>query len=291
MYTLIRLGSVGGVAALRWLLPPMAYFSLFVAMLFGHYVLATLYGRRRAEPLLRGQVPVPLVVAFALLVVVPPLLMLPAMVLFLYFGAHHALSEGYMVLGRGARPRDAAERRLLVARMVLTYLVYVAAIVDEPMVVDVIDLSHATLFVPLAVAFVVFLVVLVPVARRLSRRELLDLLSFETVGVATACIVFLTPIRFFDAAFYHLLVWLYLPLVQAGSRRGQLRYLVHVALATGPFFVLTPWVGYFGALDYPFWVLQSFMWAYVHISTSVVLSGYNPLWLTRLFLPRTAARA
>lgn len=291
MFTMIRLASVGGVAALRWVLHPTAYFSLFVAALFGHYMLATYYGRHRAKPLFDGSVPLWLTVAFVAFVAVPPLLMLPPLVLYLYFGGHHALNEGYMVLGGRAKSLDRDGRRLLTARVLLAYFVYLAVLPGDPRVLPIIVLPYWVLFVPLGVCFLAFLVLLRPVAKDLTRAELADLLSFEIVGVATACLVFVVDIRFFDAAFYHLFVWFFMPLVRAKNLRGQLKYVVQLVVATSLFFLISPWFALHPVLNYEFWVIQSFAWAYVHISSSIVVSGFNPKWLTHIFLPRPAARA
>lgn len=288
MYTMIRLASVGGVALLRWMLHPVAYFSLFAAVLFGHYALATYYGRHRAKPLFNGQTPLWLTIAFIAFVAIPPLLMLPPLVLYLYFGGHHALNEGYMAMGKRANSPDRAEQRLLTARVLLAYFVYLAVLPGDPRVVSVIELPFWVLFIPLLACFGAFLILLPPVARKLSRGELLDLLGFEISGVAIACLVFVVDIRFFDAAFYHLFVWFFMPIIRAKDRRGQVRYVVQLIGVTAVFFAASPWLALHPIFTYEFWVIQSFAWAYVHISTSIVISGWNPKWLTHIFLPKPA---
>lgn len=295
MFTLIRIASVASILGLRWLVDPWSYFSLFVAVLFGHYVLAGWYGRRRVKPVVTGQISFLVLAGFIALVVLPPVLMLPPflllppLALYVYFGSHHALTEGYMVVGRKAGSLDPAQTRLLISRVVLAFVGFCTIMIRDPRVTSVVEIPFVMAFGVLGLSFVAFVICLVPVAKSLERNALLDVIGFEVAGVATSCIVLFTEVHFFDAAFYHLFVWIYLPLYQLRDTKQRVKFVGQTAAVSAFFLVFTPLIGVFSALTYEFWVLQCFLWSYVHISSSFAFSGFNPKWIARLFTPRVAA--
>src|SRR5207253_2063628 len=143
------------------------------------------------------------------------------------------------------------ERRLLASRVALAFAGYGFLICrEEPFA----RIPYRALAALVPVCFAAFLVCLWPVARRLRRGELVDLIAFETVGAAASAITLFVPILFLDLVFYHLFVWILLPLRQLRSTLARLRFLAETAVVSGLLFCFTPWLGWFPALTSGWWI-------------------------------------
>ncbi len=287
MITLIRVAAILCVIGLKTHVPRI-YTSLFIAVLFSHYVLSFWYSRRRARSLVAGQVPPHVLFVVAAACAILPFVAIPPLVL--YFGFHHALTEGYMLAGKPGGPAtpDGPVRRLLTGRMVLAGAVYAFVLCRS----DIFSkFPHQALMVLVGVTFVVFIALLALAARHIERREVVETITFEVVGVGASLLTLLAPISFNDVVFYHLVVWILLPLKQLPSARGKLTFLAQTAALSIAFFCLTPSVHWFPSLTGGFWLQQSEFWAYIHITATFALSSLNPRCITRWFVPRTLVPA
>lgn len=285
MFALIRLIAALGVLALRGLFPA-AYPSLFLGVLFGHYALALWYSRRRAQEVLTARTSPAALFVLGLLCVLLPGAGGPA--LLLYFGLHHALTEGYMLATRRTDPRalGGAESRLLASRVALTLASYAVLLhASAPLSRLPLPVLHALL----GVAVAAFVLCLVPVARRLPPGDLVDLLAFEAIGLCVCWLGQAARVSFHDAVFYHLIVWMMVPLRQLRGAAARLGYLAQTAAVSLFFFALMPHLGWFRHLTLPWWVGQSEFWGFFHITTSFSLSRFNPGFITRWFQPRPQA--
>lgn len=281
MFALIRIIAIVSVILLKTQVRHV-YMPIFIGVLFSHYALSIWYSRRRLRPVVKMQVP-PLAIGLLVIVSVAlPIVAIPSLVL--YFGFHHALTEGYMLAGRRGGPivLDRAARHLLVARMVLTGAVYALVLCRD----------HAFWRIPyqgwiavMAVAFVAFLVALARARAGLERAELADLIAFETIGAAASLLTVVTPVIFWDVVFYHLIVWILLPLRQLPGAAAKLRFLAQTFAACAAFFCLTPAVNLFPSLNSRFWATQSEVWGYFHVTMSFAASAFNPRWISRWFAP------
>ncbi len=285
MFALIRATAILSVILLKTQLP-RAYMSVFIGVLFGHYVLSIWYSRRRLKPVVTMQVPA---LAIGLLVAASiflPIVAVPSLVL--YFGFHHLLNEGYMLATRrrGSIALDRPARHLLIARMVLAGAVYALALCRERVFWRI---PYQGWMAITGVVFVVFLVFLVRARAGLKRAEIADLIAFEAIGGGAALFTLFTPVIFWDVVFYHLIVWILLPLRQLPGTAGKLKFLAQTAAACTVFFCLTPVVNLFPSLDSSFWVPQSQLWGYFHVTMSFAASSFNPRWISRWFVPRPVA--
>ncbi|HEU4733270.1 MAG TPA: hypothetical protein VFT22_35500 [Kofleriaceae bacterium] len=287
MFTLTR-----GVAILSvMLLKTQArhvYMSVFIGVLFAHYVLSIWYARRKLKPVVRMQVPALAIGLIAGASIVLPIVAVPSLVI--YFGFHHALTEGYMLAGRrgGANLIDRPATHLLISRMVLAGTIYALVLCRD----------HAFWRIPYqgwlvvtGLAFVAFLVALARARTGLRRAAIADVIGFEVIGVSASLITLVTPIIFWDVVFYHLIVWIVLPLRQLPGATGKLRFLAQTVALSTVFYCLTPAVNVFPALDSRFWLRQSELWGYFHITMSFAASAFNPRWISRWFVPRPVAVA
>lgn len=285
MFTLIRVAAALAVLVLRCS-APRAYPSLFLAVLFGHYALSLWYSRRRVDQLLSARTP-PL--SLALLALGAALLpMAGGAALVVYFGLHHALTESYMVATRRGGPAALApeERRLLASRVALTLSGYGLLLRHQAPFARVAPEILIALLLASALAFIVCL----RGAARLPRSAAADVAAFEAVGVALALTGLWLPVTFRDAIFYHLIVWMMVPLRQLASTAARLTFLAQTAVISALLFTLMPYLGWFRHLTLSFWIGQSEFWGYFHITTSFALSGFNPRWISRWFAQRPLAQ-
>lgn len=284
MFALTRAAAVLFVIAMKTQ-ARQVYMPIFIGVLFAHYVLSIWYARRKLAPMVRMQVPA---LALGLLVaatVVLPVVAMPSLVL--YFGVHHALTEGYMLAGRPVAPLDRPARQLLVARMALAAAVYAFVLCRDQTFWSV---SHRHWMAVTAVAFVAFAVALVRARRGLTRAAIADMVTFEVLGVGASMLTLIEPIIFWDVVFYHLVVWIILPLRQLPGV-GKVKFVGQTVAVSAVFYCLTPAVNLLPSLDDAFWLKQSELWAYVHITTSFATSAFNPRWMSRWFAPRSLAAA
>jgi hypothetical protein len=281
MFALIRAIAILSVILLKTQIP-RAYMSVFIGVLFGHYVLSIWYSRRRLKPVVTMQVPVLAIGFLVATSIFLPIVAVPSLVL--YFGFHHALTEGYMLAGRRGGPivLDRPARHLLVGRMVLAGAVYALVLCRDHTFWKI---AYQGWVAITGVAFIAFLVLLVRARAGLKRAEIADVLAFEAIGAGASLVTLFTPIIFWDVVFYHLIVWILLPLRQLRGAAAKLKFLAQTAAACTVFFCLTPTVNLFPSLDSSFWVPQSQFWGYFHVTMSFAASAFNPRWISRWFVP------
>ena len=145
---------------------------------------------------------------------------------------------------------DPAARRLVAARVVLAFVVYCAVLHGDPVLAAVPDV---VMFGAVGASLLAFVACVIPVARTMDRRRLADAIGFELAGVGVVGIAWFAEVRFFDAVFYHLFVWLFLPLRWLKDAKAKLTFVAQTVGASAAFFVLTPWVGLHPRLNNELW--------------------------------------
>jgi hypothetical protein len=114
-----------------------------------------------------------------------------------------------------------------------------------------------------------------------------EIALFETCGVIAALLIFQEDILFRDVIFYHLLIWMFHPLSTPKFRQNKTsrrRYIWATALVTSAFFLFTPITSILPELTSEIWREQAILWGYIHISTSLMFSRMNPVWVKRWFI-------
>jgi len=226
--------------------------------------------------------PDPHLFALISLVLLTALMVFSEASLLLYFGAHHALNEGY--LWRPLRTEDARLGRTLSAiRALLHFFLYAFILrhsaelntVPELFLVFALLLCYALLFYKLL---------------RHARMDWWRLLSysrFEILALGIAGLSLFIDISFLQMVIYHFILWTLYPLRSiAGQGAGQvLSYAGLTASCLGFFLLLSP-LGLFAySLSNSLFYQQFYLWSYIHISASFALSNANPAWIVSLFRP------
>jgi len=283
-FTTLRLSSLLLVVLFKLILPPLTYLCVFWAVLFGHYVLAFYYGRSNTLYLLQN--PRTWIPALGLLALsfacfstgFDPILIA-------YFGIHHALTETYLTTPVSIIPSQNKNRNeMILSRFLVTFLIYVV------LQRHYFSFSESVFPFILLATFGFFLfsgITHYQKRDRVPRSWLIDIGLYELVGLVLLCIVFSEQIAFEDIIFYHLLVWIFYPFSTAKLRNNtkqQRQYILLTVFVTLAFFIVTPITQIAPVLTVEVWGSQAFLWGYIHISTSFMLSGMNPFWISRWFM-------
>lgn len=234
MFALTRAIAILSVVVIKTQLP-RAYTSIFIGVLFSHYALSIWYSRRKLKQVVTMQVPALAIGFLVTASILLPIVAVPSLVL--YFGFHHALNEGYMLVGRRRGPivLDRPARHLLVARMVLAGAVYALVLCRDHTFWQI---PYQGWMAITGIAFLVFLGLLVRARAGLKRAEIADVIAFEAIGAGVALITLVAPIIFWDVVFYHLIVWILLPLRQLPGAAAKLKFVAQTAAASAVFFCL-----------------------------------------------------
>jgi hypothetical protein len=91
--------------------------------------------------------------------------------------------------------------------------------------------------------------------------------------------------------FYHLIVWLLLPLKQMPRLAPRAKFVAQNVVLVGFLYCFMPATHWFPRLTLGWWTSQNVLWAYFHITVSFAVSGFNPRWVARWFAPRAFAPA
>ncbi|MBI5630824.1 MAG: hypothetical protein HY921_08070 [Elusimicrobia bacterium] len=275
----IRIAGILLVLALKAGCPPLLYRSLFFAALFPHYVLAAVYSRGRIRALWSSRAARE---RLALLGAAGASMMaasIPSVIVI--FGAHHAFTEAYLSPEGSARHG----RLLTAARISLSFAAYGTLLWGSDPFFRLMPERAWQGAVLLCSAW------LLAAAWRslpaLGKPQFGNLLVFEGTGVLAALVLAGGSVQFLDVVFYHLCVWIILPVLdlRAAGARPALLFLGQAAAATAAFFLAMPYAGLLTRWGLLEWRRQGELWAYAHIASSLALSRRNPGWIRRLFQP------
>lgn len=284
-YSAIRALSIALVALLFVGAPDRGAWEVIAwSLALGHYALGLVYSRRQilavaGSPRSLG--------AFAALGLagVAVFARLPLTV---FFGVHHALNEAYM-LDRVTEERRRSEVRVLRATGLALHLVLYTFLVRRRPYIAVLD----PLVLPalLVAAYVAFGAALWRARGALARREVLDNVAGEVLGVGMAVASLWIDFTVLHVATYHFVFWVLYPLRSLAPIGGApLRRYVAATVAVTALVLLVSPLGWealrFSARSYreAFEVLS-----YVHITLTFALSDANPAWLVAWFRPGSPA--
>lgn len=271
-----------------------AYTSVILSLGLAHYAASFLYASKPVSKL--GSTGFAWAALAALLVLNMALYFGPndkETTLLVYFGIHHVCNEVYIThrAMRGAFPRL---WRLRIAAILLNAALYAAILSHERLIAAYVPIGAIVAAVILLGSVYAF--ELSRVSPLLTRKQAVDLVSVEVLGlvVAAAVLVFDLNIRFLDVVFYHFVFWAIYPvakLAKTAGWRGVRRYgivntsMIALAFAASPFGVTHYELG-------PSLFLQAFFFlSFLHISASFAVSDQHPAWIIRLFRPQSSALA
>ncbi len=272
----IRVLAILAVIGLKARCPIALYLSAYFAILFAHYLLSFWYAGGRVRRLYHDASHYKSLFLLAVIILGAVRSFFPPLVI--CFAFHHAFTEGYMADSILQGKRTA----LVAVRILLNLWIFGLLLWDvEPLF----QIFPKAFWISGSLFFFAELLAGLKVARPcLPPRQALDLLFFEAAGLLGG--LFLPrPVQFYDVVFYHVCVWILLPLHDLGSR-GLRPAMVFAGQSAGLaviLFLMTPYSRLIPQRGFAVWKYQSEVWGYIHILASLALSGYNPDWIRRLF--------
>lgn len=284
MYSLMRLGSVLVVAGLKLRCAPSLYLSCYYSILFCHFILGFAYSRRRLAAVAgdKGRWLSSLGLAAACQQMISH--RFPSILV--YSTLHHSSSDVYTATEGFLGKEDPAYRRFVAARLgviLFSYMVLYHA--SAPFSAVDVRLLYAGLIASAGC----FLAVHVRRFERASAGAWIDQTLFEAIGVGVCVWASRYQLRVVETAFYHVTYWFLLTLRGQGRSGGgnDAGYAALTAAVTLGVFAFTPegWLGRALGCTHGFWGNQAEIWAYVHITSTLAVSRFNPGWIVRCFQP------
>ena len=248
---------------------------------FGHYLLSIVYARGKVRAFLVS----PLAALPLLLAVLIALgLYASKFSLLVYFGLHHIFNEVYLVGRNTPEPASPAQSRFRASALMLHLFIYCTLLRRlDPFN----DIAAQYWFAGCILAYCAFFFSLYQVRAGMSRARLVDNSALEIAAILLLIFVPPDKVSLITVVCYHFILWIFLPLPQL-SRAGDSavgKYLLATAILTGIALLLSP----LGPMEYP--IRQSsfrdqfYLWSYIHITSSFVLSRNHPVWITRWAQP------
>ena len=265
---LIRAAGIAGVIAMSTRLSALAINSLYVAFVLGHFLTSFIYSKKRLLAPASGP-------DFLVLIAcgLTAFFRFPDIVL--YFGVHYALTEVYWI--NKMHPQWSyltPHRFLLNAFGYLFMLRHEKAIAAVPGYFWAVGLVGALVYFFYGIH-----------KRRVSARNLVDTFLFEAAAMLPIVLSIFFEIKFWNLLVYHTFIWIFIPAVKKPPMKWHeaFSYWLLTSLLTTGILLLTPLGG--GYLNVPLKKLDDAVvfWGYMHITSSFMLSSYNPEWVTRLF--------
>ena len=262
------------------------WLSVAFALGFAHYLLSILYSGRQIRQLFeQPQVIVPLLwiglVGAALYLLKFPLI--------LYFAFHHAFNTAY-ILNDTIKKDDELVRAFRGSSVWLHLFIYLVLLRSNS---PLDNLAPGALFAGVAVGYIVFFYYLYRLRTRLDARSLIENCGFELLSIGAIAASFYFDFKFLQVVLYHFIFWAFYPawkLAHGGIPRLA-RYLALTGACIAFFWAVSP----IGLVSYrligsPF-EEQFYLWSYIHITTSLMLSNAHPAWIVGLFRPRRLTKA
>lgn len=276
-FTIVRLLSLIVVGLLLKRLDFSMYASLFYAVLFGHYVMALIFSNKNLIEISKpGLFWLPVLLLLSYLVVK---FQMPNILIF--FGLHHALTDTF-TLDR----RYGGSRTQRYSRLSLNFFCYLYILKHQP---EVFGLQITDYLMPVILgSYLVFLGTLI---KKKWSSGSIDLIAFETLGLAFTIFSTQLGLTLTDLIFYHLVYWFIVPLGQSFAKgfKPTLEYVCMTALLTLIFFYFTP-NGFLPQLPtHAQWKSFSEFFGYLHICSSFLVSKLNPTWIVNRFYSEQAA--
>jgi hypothetical protein len=265
------------------------FYHVYYAFSFPHFILGFIYARKQIQAVRTNTDSRPALTFLALLTiaiwfVIHDQTSHPAVPLMIYyFGIHNALSDAYVF---GDPPTD--DRVYLLNRIVMNLCLYFFLMRANPGVREII--APELMVLGYGICLVTWVRMTWAKRSSLTPKQLTGQLIFEGVGVGMFAIGWFLPFRIEWLIFYHVALWLFIPvpklMARPGGSAGVLKYLSAYAGLTLFFWVVwfSPTIALVPATDsQASWYF--YLASMIHVSASFALSNSNPPWIRDRFLP------
>ena len=248
---------------------------------FSHYLIGALYSRKIIFSLLASpKAYLPL----ALLCLTGWFAYKESFSLLLYFGLHHALSEGYLKQ-RFFNIQASAEllSRLQASSFWLHLSGFFLLVRSDP------TLYRAYYLKP---ALIIFIIALTYFVYRIwhdraifKQTSILKLCGSELVLLGLLGVSFFYPISFLQVVFYHFTLWALLPYLRAGSPNAIRPLAFYTLLTLASLAVIVYYSPYYVPISSRYHLFEDWfiLLSYAHITLSFAISNANPEWINRVF--------
>jgi hypothetical protein len=304
IYFLMRIASIVFVTMVATHTRHITWFAVVYSYALSHYLLGFVYSRRQFTAIASHHSSA---IGFLSLVAFGAGLYWFHFPLALYFAAHHAFNEAYVV-GKTIPTNSPTVRALRGSAVLLHLFIYVFLLrcslnADFGDAMGYYFLLHTgpcesfanvnLLLAGLAVAYALFFYRLHQVRSFLDRRTLIENCGFELLGLGAIAWSFYVNIDFLDIVLYHVVFWSLFPLatMRARSSLASATYLALTAASIGVFFFASPAGPAQFRVPPAIFQNQFLFWSYMHITAAFALSNAHPSWIVGLFRPSPTPQA
>ncbi len=305
--SLLRVASILIVIVIAQATPNKIWLWLVYSWGLAHYLIAIIYSKRQISAL--AQQPGIFLAPFSM-AVLGAALYLGQFSLLYYFALHHVFNEAYILAP--TTPADDTNMRALRGSAVLVHVFLYFFLLRDSAILGVLDISLFSTgsflpqhFVKLSVSphsliigllaglflsYAAFFYYLNSLRSSLDRMSLIENSAFEILGLgAVVASLFYVRFDFLHIVLYHFVFWTLFPMLNLRflGIRPLLTYWGLTAACLAGFFVFSP-SGISGFRLTTFRA-QFFLWSYIHITISFVLSNAHPQWIIDLFRPSIPA--
>ncbi|MBI3248950.1 MAG: hypothetical protein HYZ50_20810 [Deltaproteobacteria bacterium] len=274
------------------------WLALLHSLGLAHYLASLIYARKQVVEFARQ--PDLFVPLFSILMIGAGVY-LSRFPLLIYFAFHHAFNTAYML--NRTLPADNPNVRAFRGCVVLLHLFLYFFLLRAGAALEIgrsnpfaflalqrSSLPATALLAGLTICYGGFFYYLYRLRSVLTRQTLIENCSLELLGLGAVAASFYLNFSFMAVVFYHFVFWALFPLLKMYELGvGKLASYVGVTVLSLAVFLLLSPIGMFSFLFPPLLFRQQFyLWSYLHITTSFVLSNAHPQWIVQLFRPSFA---
>lgn len=250
---------------------------------FSHYFLATYYSRQKLTSLLASPKHY---LALMLLVLLGYLSYTYFSSIMLYFGVHHALSEGYL---RQRLFKVGLEQKLLSSIQATSFIIHLSGFIllINTSAAGQFNALVVPAFIALTIASIYFTWLVWQQKHQLNTAQLLSITGSELLLMVILLISIVHPITFLQIVFYHFTFWALMPFlsIASGDKSTTKPLMIYISLALVSLFLFTVIspiydASYLKIIAFQKWFL---ILSYAHITLSFALSMANPSWINARF--------
>lgn len=272
-----------------------AWLAVFHSLGLAHYLVSLIYARKQVVEFARQ--PDLFVPLFSILIIGIGVY-LSRFPLLIYFAFHHAFNSAYML--NRTLPADNPNVRALRGCVVLLHLFLYFFLLRSGAALEIgrsnplaffalqrSSMPATVLLTGLSICYGGFFYYLYRLRSVLTRQNLLENCGLELLGLGAVAASFYVNFSFMAVVFYHFVFWALFPLLKMSElgTKKLASYIGVSVLSLVGFLALSP----IGVLNFMFPPLlfrqQFYLWSYIHITTSFVLSNAHPQWIVQLFRP------
>ncbi len=279
--------AVGLTAIVYSISAKMTWLLIVYIVGFSHYFLATYYSKHKiVNTLVSPKQYFPLLV-LAMLAYVS--YTYSASSILLYFGLHHALSEGYLYQRRS---KLSLNNTRIAQIQTASFVVHLSGFIllvrqDRLYDFDALNLPAIILFI---VSLSIFVSLIWRCRRQISPAQFGLLAGSEGLLVAALLITLVYPITFLHVVFYHFMFWALMPFLRlsTGFQVNIKSLVIYIVLTAISLLVIVKISPLYHPTSSRFFKFEDWFYilSYAHISLSFATSSANPRWINSLFNQR-----